>query len=232
MALKVLTHAGDGAAGADTCHKDIYLPVGILPDFGAGGDPVDGGIGGVHKLAGNEAVRNFLCQLLSLGDGTLHTLGTFRQYQLRAVGLHELAALHAHGFGHDDDDAIAPGGGDGSQTDAGVAGGGFNDDAAGLQQTLLLRVVDHSLGDAVFHGACGVEVFQLGKDLRFQTQFLLNVYQLQQGSLSDQLIGGCINLTHNQFLLIMVVWCCLKKRCADSIGRIRCCSSIKTLLSY
>ena len=59
---------------------------------------------------------DFLCRLVGLGDGALC------QHQLCAVGLHDLAALHAHGFGHDDDDAVAPGGSHGGQADAGVAG--------------------------------------------------------------------------------------------------------------
>ena len=51
-------------AGADACDKEIHLSVGILPDFGAGGGPVNGGVGGVHKLTGDKAAWNFLCQLV------------------------------------------------------------------------------------------------------------------------------------------------------------------------
>ena len=161
---------------------------------------MNGGVSGVYKLTGNEAVRDLLGQLVSLGDGTLHALGTIGEHQLRAIGLHQLTALHAHGFGHDDDDAIAPGGGYGGQADTGVAGGGLNDDGAGLQQPLLLGIVDHGLGDTVLYASGGVKVFQLAQNLGLQALGLLNMYQLQQGSLTDQLICRCENLAHFIFL--------------------------------
>ena len=61
-----------------------------------------------------------------------HALGPLGEDQLRTVGLHNLAALHAHGFGHADDDPIPSGGGHRGQADAGVAGGGLNNNGAGL----------------------------------------------------------------------------------------------------
>ena len=167
---------------------------------------MDGGVGGVHKLAGDEAVGNFLRQLIGLGDGTLHALGALGEHQFRAVGLHQLAALHAHGLGHHDDDAVAPGGGHRSQTDAGVAGGGLDDNGAGLQKALGLGIINHGLGDTVLHAAGGVEILQLAQDFGLQALFLLNVDQLQQRGLSDQLISGCINVTHHQFLLMSLLF--------------------------
>ena len=107
LALEVLANAGHGAAGANACHKDIYLTIGILPDLGAGGLDVCLRVGGVHELAGDKGIGNLLCQLIGLGNGTLHALGTLAQHQLCTVGLHQLAALHAHGLGHHDDDAVA-----------------------------------------------------------------------------------------------------------------------------
>ena len=54
-----------------------------------------------------EAARiPLLCQLLRLGDGSLHALGAFRQHQLGSIGLHQLAPLHAHGLRHGDDRCI------------------------------------------------------------------------------------------------------------------------------
>ncbi len=158
-------------------------------------------VGGVDKLAGNEAVRRFRRQLLRLGDGALHALCPFGKHQLRAIGLHQLAALHAHGFRHDNDDAIAPGSRHGGKTDAGVAGGRLDDDGTGLQLAAGLRIVDHGLCNAVFHTARGIEVFQLAQNPGLQSFFLLNVAQFQQRGLSDQLIGGSINIAHSLFLL-------------------------------
>ena len=71
-------------------------------------------------------------QLPGFGDGPPHALGPLGEDQLRTVDLHNLAALHAHGFGHDDDDPIPSGGGHRGQADAGVAGGGLNNNGAGL----------------------------------------------------------------------------------------------------
>ena len=164
-----------------------------------------GGVGGVHKLAGDEAVGQLLGQLVGLGDGTLHALGALGQDQLCAVGLHQLAALDAHRLRHHDDDAVAAGGGDGSQADAGVAGGRLDDDGVGLQQALGLGVVQHGLGDPVLHGAGGIQVFQLGQDLGLQAVVLFNMGQLQQGGVADQLVSGSIDLAHDGFLLIYSV---------------------------
>jgi len=48
---------------------------------------------------------------------------------------------------------------------AGVAGGTFNDRAAGLEQALFLGIVDHADADAVFHGAARIGEF------RFDVEF-------------------------------------------------------------
>ena len=174
---------------------------------------MNGGVGRVHKLAGDKAVRDLPGKLVRLGDRALHALGALGKHELRAVGLHQLAALHAHGLRHDDDDAVAAGGGYGSQTDARVARGRLNDHGAGLQQTLLLRVVDHRLGDAVLYASGGVEVLQLAQNPGLQTFGLFNVHQLQQRGLADQLVGRCIDLTHGSFLLNIL--CCYRVfRCA------------------
>ena len=54
--------------------QDVDLAVGVIPDLGAGRGLVNGRFGGVHKLAGDDAVGRLLLQLLGLGDGTLHAL--------------------------------------------------------------------------------------------------------------------------------------------------------------
>ena len=199
--LQELTGAGDGTAGAHAGHEEVHLAVGVGPDLGTGGLIVGLGVGGIDELACHEAVGDLLGQLVGLGDGALHALGTLGEHQLGAVGLHQLAALHGHGLGHDDDDAVAPGGGHGGQADAGVAGGGLNDDGARLQQALGLGVVDHGLGDTVLDAAGGVEVLQLGDDLRLEVMGLFDMGQLQQGSLADQLVSRSVNVRHSVYLL-------------------------------
>ena len=194
FALEELTHTGQGAASAYAGYERIHLTVRIRPDLRAGGLKMGLGVGGIYELTGNEAVWDLSCQLIGLGNGTLHALEAFGENQLRAVGFHDLTALHAHGFRHDDDDPVAPGGGYGGQTDTGVAAGGLNDDRTGL----------HGLGNAVFHAAGGIEIFQLGHDSGLQTKFLLQMGQLQQGGMADQLIGGGIDTRHKMISFL----CC------------------------
>ena len=74
LALEVLAHTGDGAAGAYAGHKDVDLAVGVVPDLGAGGGDVRLGVGRVDELAGDEGVGDLSCQLVSLGDGAFMPL--------------------------------------------------------------------------------------------------------------------------------------------------------------
>ena len=201
LRLQILADAGDRTARADTCDKDIDLAVGILPDLRTGGLAVCLRICRIDKLSRDKAVRDLLRQLIRLGDGTLHSLGAFRQHQLRAICLHQLTALDAHRLRHDDDDAVSARGGDGCQTDTGVARGRLDDDRTRLQQAFFLGIVDHLLGDAVLDRSRRIEVFQLRQNAGIQILGLLYVGQFQQRGLADQLVCGCINLAHSMFLL-------------------------------
>ncbi len=154
------------------------------------------GVGGVDKLAGDKAVRDFLRQLLGLLDGSLHALAALGQHQLRPVGPHDLPALHRHGFRHGDDHPVAAGGGDCSQADAGVAAGGLDDDGAGLELPALLGVPDHGPGDPVLDGTGGVQVLQLGQEPGGQGQLGFDVVQLDQGSAANQLRDGMNDVRH------------------------------------
>ena len=192
-----MTHAGDGAAGAHAGNENIHFAVRICPDFRAGGSLMGGGVGGIYKLAGDKAVGDFFCQLLGFGNGAGHALAALGQHQLGTVGFHQLTALHAHGFRHDDDDAVAAGGGNGGKTDAGIAGGGLDDHGAGFQQTFFLGIVNHGFCHTVFHRAGGVEIFQFCQNLGVQMFILLQMHQLQQGSVSNQLVGRGVNTAHD-----------------------------------
>ena len=74
LLLEELAHAGHSAAGANAGDEDVDLAVGVIPDLGAGRGLVDGGVGGVHKLAGDDAVGRLLLQFLGLGDGAFMPL--------------------------------------------------------------------------------------------------------------------------------------------------------------
>ena len=197
LLLEELARAGQRAAGADAGDKDVDLPVGVLPDLGAGGLIVRLGVRGVDKLAGDEASRRLRGDLFSLGDGTLHALCAVGENELCAVGLHQLAALDAHGLGHDDDDAIAACGGHGCKADAGIAGGRLDDDGVGLQLAACLSVIKNGLGDTILDGACGVEVFELGEELSLELFSLFDVGQFEKRGLADQLVRRSVNLAHN-----------------------------------
>ena len=146
---------------------------------------------------GDEAVRNFRRQLVRLGNRALHALRAVAEHQLRAIRLHQLAALDAHRLRHHDDDAVAAGGGDGSQADAGVAGGRLDDDGVALQLAARLGVIKNGLGDTILDGACGVEVFELGEELSLELFSLFDVGQFEKRGLADQLVRRSVNLAHN-----------------------------------
>ena len=151
------------------------------------------GVRGVIKLSEDHGSRDGFLQLFCLGNGTLHALGALGQDQLCAVGLHQLAALDAHRLRHHDDDAVAAGGGDGRQTDTGVAGGRFDDGAAGSQTALRLRPGDHVGSHPVLGAARGIHALQLGQQHSLQVVVPLVIAQLQQGRAADQLSDAVIN---------------------------------------
>ena len=205
LGLQVLADARHGAAGADTRDEDVHIAVRILPDLRAGRRAVDRRVCRVDELAGDKAVRDLRGQLVGLRDRALHALCAVREDELRAIGLHDLAALDAHGLRHDDDDAVASGRGDGRQTDAGVAGGGLDDDGVRLEHAALLRVLDHGQRHTVFYGAGRVEVLELCQNTGFELLLFFNMRQLQKGRFTDQLVSGCIDLAHEMFLHLCIV---------------------------
>ena len=158
LRLQILASAGQGPAGADACDKDIHLPVGVVPDLGTCGGLVDRGVGGVHKLSGDEAAGNLRRQFLCLRDGALHSLRSLCEHDLCAVGFQDVPALHAHRLGHCQNDPVALGGGNGGEADARVAGGRLNDHRTLFQESLLFRVFDHGLGDPVLDASRGIKI--------------------------------------------------------------------------
>ena len=194
--LQILACAGDGPAGAHARHKDIHLTAGVLPDLRAGAGPVGGGVGGVDELAGDKAVRYLPGQLLRLGDGPRHALGPLGEDQLRAVGLHQQAALHAHGLRHGDDDAVALGRRHRGQANPRVARGGLDNHRPRLQLTAGLSLVDHRFGDAVLRRPAWIEILQLRQDAGVQPQRFPDPDQLQQRRAANQLTDRCVDFWH------------------------------------
>ena len=193
LVFQIFSGAGEGSAGADAGHEEVDITFGIFPDFRTGGLVVSLRVGRVHELAGDEAVRDFLCQLFCLCDGAGHALAAVCQNQLCAVGSQKVSALHAHGLRHGDDDPVALGGGHGSQADAGVAAGGLDDDGVGLEYASCLGIFDHCLSDAVFDAAGRVEVFELGENTGVQAFCLLDAGELQKRGIADEFGDALVN---------------------------------------
>ena len=82
---------------------------------------------------------------------------------LGAVRLEHVALVLADLVRADEHAAVALALGDDRQPDTGVAGGGLDDRAAGLQLARRLRGLHHAQGDAVLDAAAGVEVLDLGQ---------------------------------------------------------------------
>ena len=201
LLLQVPGGAGDGAAGAHRGHKHVHLTVRIRPDLRAGGAVVGLRVGGVAELVGDEAAGQLPGQLLGLVHRPLHALGPGGEDQLRPVGGQHGPALGAHGVGHGEDHPVAPGGRHTGQTDARIAGGGLDDDPAGLQEPLLLRVQDHGQAHPVLGGAGGIQIFQLGQHPGLKLVLGAVAVQLQQGGVADQFFQIVRNGRHSSSLL-------------------------------
>ena len=86
------------------------------------------------------------------GDGALHALGRFGQFDLRAQQHQHLAPLQRHGFRHHQDQLVALGRGDKGQRDAGIAAGRLDQHGlARRDDALLFQRLDHGDADAVLH---------------------------------------------------------------------------------
>ena len=201
LLLQVFAGARDGAAGADAGNEDVDRAVGVFEDLRTGGGFMDGGVRRVDELTGDEAAGDLRRQLIRFGDGALHALRAFGQDDLRTVGFQDVAALHAHGLGHREDGPVALGSRDGSEADAGVAGGRLDNDGALFQETLRLGVLDHRLRDTVLDASGRVEVFEFDEKGGLQVQFLFDVGDFDERGVPDELDSSFIDVCHDSCLL-------------------------------
>ena len=155
----------EGATGADASHEDVDTAIGVGPYLLAGGEGVDGRIGGVLELLQDDGSGDAVAKLFGLADGSGHAFAARGEDDLGAIGGSELLTLKAHGVGHGEDDMVATDGTDKTETDTGVATGGFDDGATGSKQSTSLSVVDHAEGYTVFATASRVEGFYFCYDL-------------------------------------------------------------------
>ena len=84
--------------------------------------------------------------------------------QLGAAEPQRVLLLLALGVGDHDQRAIAARARDQREPDAGVAGGAFDHQAAGLELAAPLRLQDHLAGRAVLHRAAGIHELGLAED--------------------------------------------------------------------
>ena len=168
-------------------------------------------IGRIHELAGYKTVRDFFLKFVGFGNGAFHAFRAVGKDKFRAVCFHQLTAFDGHGFGHNNDDAVASCGGNRGKTDTGVAGGRFDDDRTRFQQSFFFGIVNHRFGDSVFYGTRRIEIFQFGENFRFQIQCFFNVRQFKKGGVADQLVGGSIYVCHSNISLIY-------KKYVDHVG--------------
>ena len=118
------------------------------------------GLAGARDLAGEAVGHRVVALWRFVRDGG------GREDDLGAVGLEQRDLLLAHLIGHHEDALVALDAGGLRQARAGVAGGGLDDGAAGLEQAGLLGRLDHADADAILDRAAGLEVLGLAQDGR------------------------------------------------------------------
>ena len=97
--------------------------------------------------------------------------------------------------------------GDQGQADAGVARGGLDDHAAGLQLAGLFGGVDDALGDAVLGGAAGVEVFDFGRDGGLDA--FGHMVEADERGVADEFCEAVVDGHVKSFVAGVVGFCCV-----------------------
>ena len=159
----------DGASGADSGDEDIDQAIGIAPDLLGGGFFVNGGVGGIFKLLGDEGAGNFFGQGFGPGDGAFHSLSGWGEFEFGPEEGEESSAFEAHAFGHSQDQLVSFGSGDKGEGNTGVARGGLDDGSLRGNFPLFFAGLDHGSTDPIFHATEGVKEFTFDRDGSGQT---------------------------------------------------------------
>jgi len=154
---------------------------------------MDGRIGRVLELLRDEAARIRRADLLRLVDGPLHAERTVGEDDFGAVGGEQPPAFDAHRLRHGEDEAIPFDRGGEGQPDAGIAAGGFDDEAAGLEDAAFFGIHDHGEADAVLDTAAGVGRFDFDENFRAAA---VEPVDPNQRSMPDQFGGVRCNASH------------------------------------
>ena len=129
--------------------------------LGAGGLVVGAGVGLVAVLVEHHPVGVLRGQLLGHPHGLVAAAGRRRRDDLRTPRAEQLGALGRRVLGHDADQPVAALLGDHRQRDARVARGRLQQGGAGVEQPVLLRLVDHGERRAVLDRAGRIAVLEL-----------------------------------------------------------------------
>ena len=156
--------AGDRSARADGGDEDIHLAIRIRPDFLRGGLAVDGRIGRILELLGDERTGRFLGEGFSPGDGAFHSFGGRGEFEFGSQQGQQGSPFQTHAFGHGQDELVTFGGRDEGEGDAGVAGSRLDDRGLGGDEPLLLASLNHRGPDPILHAAQRIEKFTLHGD--------------------------------------------------------------------
>ncbi len=127
-----------------------------------GGDFVVEGVEGILELAGEKDAWVLRGELEAEFDARGVAPVGGEELDLATELADEVAALDARGFAHEHFDAIAFGGTNHGEGDAGVAARALEDHRVGAEETALLGVLDNGEGETVFDGAAGIEELGLG----------------------------------------------------------------------
>ncbi|MNE19784.1 hypothetical protein D3C80_1128790 [compost metagenome] len=159
-----MAQAAECAAGTDANHDGIDLMLHLLPQFRRGGAGMGRRVGRVVKLIDIKRTGDFVGQpfgiILIVSRVPLAHVGA-GQHHFYSQGAQMENLLAAHLVRHHQQQLIPLQGRHQRQAQAGVAGGGFNDGAAGLQAAVAFRLLDHRQRYAVFDGAAGVLILKL-----------------------------------------------------------------------
>ena len=195
---QVFARAGDRAAGADAGDEHVDAAVERALDLRPGPTSVDGRVGWVGELVGQEHV-GVLRHRAGGRDGLRHPPERLGDVDARPVETQQALALAAHPLGQGQHQLIAPRRADECKRDPGIAGGGLDDRRAPrLDQALGLGRLDHRYADPVLDGAARVERLELGEELHplGRAGALEHRRQPHQGRVPDKLCNVDRDLGH------------------------------------
>ncbi|OQA02734.1 MAG: hypothetical protein BWY69_00891 [Planctomycetes bacterium ADurb.Bin401] len=118
----------------------------------------------IFELLGDENFFVVCGHLLGFLDSARNAVFCGSEDELSAERLDKFFSFFAHIFGHNDNDFISFEPSDQSDSDAGVAACGFDNDGIGFEPAVAFSAFEHGKRDAVFDASSGVEKFGLCVD--------------------------------------------------------------------